>query len=283
MLKEDEPGGKEAIGAGFLTLGRIRDVLLIALVGVVSYKFASAEFNVDLKDFSFTDLLSLFLAIASVALSAAFYFKADESARSFYTHTYKFTNDVSEMLGRIDAGFGEKLRNIDQGYIGLNQKFDSFRFAPPPGAVSSNRSEEKEAEIQEQEARRDDIIEDLMRRADIAGAEKEELLSRLNSLTEELEKSKAELEAKNKPAPRTFDRVDSFADFLRPLIFRYYGAYRNKMFSEDFIKNMFTRVLSDDEFQSDAYGYMQRAGFLDGPRLTSKGVGLVTGILMGDI
>ncbi|OBZ25447.1 hypothetical protein BS645_08260 [Pseudomonas protegens] len=283
MFKEDETGEKETAGTGFLTLGRIRDILLIAFVGVVSYKFASAEFNVDLKDFSFTDLLSLFLAIASVALSAAFYFKADESARSFYTHTYKFTNDVSEMLGRIEAGFGEKLRSIDQGYIGLNQKFDNFRFAPPSGTAGLDQSEEKKAEIQEQEARRDNIIEDLMRRADIAGAEKEELLARLNSLTEELERSKVELEAKSKAASHVFDFDGSFADFLRPLVFRYYGGYRSKAYSEEFVKKVFTRVLSDDDFQSDAYGYMQRAGLLDGPRLTSKGVSFVTAILKGDV
>ncbi|MBW8356673.1 MAG: hypothetical protein K0M54_22905 [Pseudomonas sp.] len=283
MLKEDESGERSSAGAGFLTLGRMRDVLLIALVGVVAYKFASAEFNVDLKDFSFTDLLSLFLAIASVALSAAFYFKADESARSFYTHTYKFTNDVSEMLGRIDAGFGEKLRNIDQGYIGLNQKFDSFRFTPVSGAANSERSEEKKAEIQEQEAQRDNIIEDLMRRADVAGAEKEELLSRLNSLTDELEKSKAELESQKRIVSNSLGVESSFANFLRPLVVRHFSHIGNRGYSEELLQKTFNRVLADDAFQSEAFDFMHKAGLLEGHRLTSKGVGYVTAILRGDI
>lgn len=73
----------------------------------MAWKLLSAEFKIDLASFSFNDFLALVLALFSVALSVAFYFKANEASNQFYDNTYKFTKEMSEILGRIEAGFGD--------------------------------------------------------------------------------------------------------------------------------------------------------------------------------
>lgn len=70
---------------GFLSLPFLRDLLLIALVVVIAWKTLNADFKVDLASFSFNDFLALVLALFSVALSVAFYFKANERAISSTT------------------------------------------------------------------------------------------------------------------------------------------------------------------------------------------------------
>lgn len=278
MLRESGAEEKKVSAASFLTLSNLRDVLLIALIVVVGIRFSVNGFGFNMEGFSFTDFLSLFLAISSVGLSAAFYFKADESARSFYTHTYRFTKDVSEMLGRIDAGFGEKLRSLDQGYIGLSQKFDSFRFSPVKGAGDLDKAEESKAEI---EAQRDDIMRDLVRKVDIAEDEKREMLLNLNKLTAELEKARSE--SQDADSLCSYGVTHSFVRFLRPLVFRYCADVTKSADPDEAIARTFSRVLSDDSFQSRAYGHMQNAGLLNGPFLTSKGVAFVNAILRGEI
>ena len=86
---------------------------LVVFVCFVSYKLFITPFNFQ---FDFSNLLSLILALFSIALSALFYFKATETSNAFYNNTYKFTNDIAELLARIESGFGERLRHLDEGY-----------------------------------------------------------------------------------------------------------------------------------------------------------------------
>ncbi|MHC1741518.1 MAG: hypothetical protein AB9873_00640 [Syntrophobacteraceae bacterium] len=93
--------------------------LVIVPVTVVCYKLVMSQSSLDLATFNFSDLLSLLLALFSVALSSAFYFKASDTSNEFYQNSYKFTKEVSEILGRIEERFGERLRHIDEGYSEL--------------------------------------------------------------------------------------------------------------------------------------------------------------------
>lgn len=261
---------------GFLTLANARDLSIVALIVVVGTRFATADFNIDLKDFSFTDLVSLFLAVSSVALSALFYFKADESSRTFYTHTYKFTKEVSEMLGRIDSGFGEKLTNIGQGYNDLSQKFDRFSYRPRNGEDQVESSELKQAEIHEQEARRQDLIEGLMQRASLADEEKSELLMQLSTLSRELEKSKAELREQRHETD--YDIDPGFRSYLADFVGRYFEPGLSDGDSS-FYRDRFQSVLSDQVFSADAKRYMRDKNLLRGRMLTDKGVELIRSII----
>lgn len=268
--------------SGFLTWGYLRDISAIIFLFVCAYRIAVMDVVVDLTGFSFTDVLSMFLAMSAIALSAAFYFKADESSQGFYNNTYHFTKDVSEILGRIESGFGEKLRHIDEGYSGLSQKFDRMPFDK---SAAKADEETKEAEIQEQEAQRQNIIEDLMKRAHLAGEEKRELVSRLSQLSSELDRSRAELHAfregvsNDNQEPYVFD---GFRNYIVPFLRRHFtGSY--KAAPLPVVANRFKRVLNDAEFDSHDVQYMENNGLLREGRLTDKGSKLIKNLLVQEL
>lgn len=176
--------------SGFLTLPFLRDVLLIALLLVVAWKMLNADIKLDLATFSFTDFLALVLALFSVALSVAFYFKATDASNQFYDNTYRFTKEMSEILGRIEAGFGERLRHLDEGYSGMRDRLD--KLPAYSGATHSDVKKEEE-EIKKKESEQKALIEELARRAKLAEHEKKDLFANLAQKGEELEQARMEL------------------------------------------------------------------------------------------
>lgn len=178
---------------GFLSLPFLRDLLVVALLAVVALKLLNAEVKINLASFSFNDFLALVLALFSVALSVAFYFKANEASNQFYDNTYKFTKDMSEILGRIEAGFGERLRHLDEGYSGMRDRLDKL---PHYGATPSDVKAEEE-EIARKEAEQRAVIEDLASKAKLAEHEKQALFADLEKKHEELEQARMELRRMN--------------------------------------------------------------------------------------
>ena len=168
----------------------IRDVLLVALLVIVGWKFLNAELKIDLATFSFTDFLALVLALFSVALSVAFYFKATEASNQFYDNTYRFTKEMSEILGRIEAGFGERLRNLDEGYSGMRDRLDKL---PPYSGATVSEVKKEEEEIRRKEEEQKALIEELARKAKLAQHEKQALFANLAQKSEELEQARMEL------------------------------------------------------------------------------------------
>lgn len=165
-------------------------ILIIMLFSlIIAWKILNSPFNLDLSKFDFSNLLSLILALFAIYLSVQFYFKAEEASNKFYDNTYKFTKDVSEILGRIEAGFGEKLRHIDEGYAGLRDKLIPGDTTKVEKQV---KEEEKEVKIKEQE--RDKIFEDLAKKAALQEGEKKELFHKLREKDRALIHAKRELE-----------------------------------------------------------------------------------------
>lgn len=176
--------------SGFLSLVLIRDILIVAFLVIICWKFLNAELKIDLATFSFTDFLALVLALFSVALSVAFYFKANEASNQFYDNTYRFSKDMSEILGRIEAGFGERLRHLDEGYSGVRDKLDKL---PPYSVATASDVEKEKEEIRQKEAEQKALIEELARKAKLAEGEKEALFANLAQKSDELEQARIEL------------------------------------------------------------------------------------------
>lgn len=87
-------------------------IILSAFSVVIIAKLLGSSFNIDLSELKFTDVLSLLLALFSMGIAIAFYFKATDTSNEFYDNTYKFSQSMTEILARIESGFGEKLSNI---------------------------------------------------------------------------------------------------------------------------------------------------------------------------
>jgi len=258
--------------SGFLTLGNIKDILLIALITVVTWKLINSNITINLQSFSFTDLLSVLLAFFAIALSAAFYFKANDSSSLFYDNSYKFTKDMSEILGRIEAGFGEKLKNIDEGYNGLRDKFDNFPFD-----IKAAKEEEKKEEehIKNQENEREKIIIDLMEKARVADDEKESLLSELKNHSNELDNSRAELRKLQRKISKVENNSpDEINDFIRFFSEKLQGRLGSNYFKAPVrvLNKHFSRLVDEDVIGISQINYMKNEGMLDEDGdLTSRG------------
>jgi hypothetical protein len=255
----------------FWTWTNFRDVSLGLLMIVIAIRMAFATTNIDLSGFNFTDLLSLILAISAIGLSAAFYFKADESARDFYDNTYNFTKDVSVMLGRIESGFGEKLAHINEGYAGLNRRFDNM-----PSNPEMRREEEvaKKAVVEENEQKVSMLLEDLMLRAQMPEDEKQDYIARMDSLQKELDDSRAQLallksqEIFESPESAVFSRK-SLSGFLVATFAKYAHL------KDESIRGRFNDLIVNDEIPPSLFNHMRATGMVFGERLTDYGVQVI--------
>ncbi len=186
-----------------LSVTLIRDLSILVFIVVVTWKLLNAQLSVNFDEFSFNDFLSLVLALFSVGLSVAFYFKANDASNQFYDNTYKFTKEMSEILGRIEAGFGERLRHLDEGYSGVRERLDKLPYANTASLAEVAAEEE---EIRRKENEQKAVIEDLAKRAKLAEHEKQALFKNLEEKNSELERARDELRSMQESRNRSKER-----------------------------------------------------------------------------
>jgi hypothetical protein len=185
----------------------------IMLAGLIIYKLAGSNLSFDFSKFDFNALLALILALFAIGLSVAFYFKATDTSNLFYDNTYKFTKEISEILGRIEAGFGERLKHLDEGYSGLVNKFDN-------GSSEQNIKETKD-EIEKEKLKlnqeiqeRNNILNSLLEKAQLEQHEKEQIRKQLKEKEVEISKQNREinflknrLESENENEELNFENI----------------------------------------------------------------------------
>lgn len=269
---------KSNIRNGFLSLATIRDILLIIFLIIVSWKVINSDFKINLQDFEFSDLLSMLLAFFAIWLSAAFYFKATETSNMFYDNIHKFTKDVSVILGRIEAGFGEKLRHIDDGYVGLRDKLDKIPF-------DINHAKEKvqqeQKELEQFEDAKKAIIEEFAQKAKLEQSEKDDLLKKLSANDESLSATKNELQAlKNEIKIAEISRDSGISDvgyIYNNLDIEFYKR-KYKHFPQKLIIELFNN--GKDSIHPFVRAGMEAEGIIDSSEnLTKKGVEFVNQLL----
>ena len=168
----------------------IKSILLVGITAVFCYKVIQTPLNIE---FDFPSFLALLLALFSVGLAAMFYFKATDSSNKFYDNTYKFTRDIADLLVRIESGFGEKLRHLDEAYKGMQDRFDQLPNRFNIKEVEKDLKEE-EKESQKIIKEKEDLIENLMGKAKLDKEEKIKFLQALKEKEISLQKAHAEQE-----------------------------------------------------------------------------------------
>ena len=148
---------------------------VLGISAAIIYKTCITPVSITLD---FSALLSLLLALFSVALSALFYFKATETSNSFYDNTYKFTKDIAALLVRIESGFGERLRHLDEGYTSMRDRLTNGYPAPSFDDAKKELKAE-EAEVKAKENERNKLIEELLKKAQIENAEKDKIRAQM--------------------------------------------------------------------------------------------------------
>ena len=126
-----------------------------------------------------------------MGLSVAFYFKASDTSNQFYDNSYKFTKEMAEILGtRIEAGFGERLRHLDEGYSGIRDRFDNL---PKYGESVKTEIKIEEDKVKMREQEQHALIEGLAQRAQLDADEKQDIFRKLAEKNAELELARSEL------------------------------------------------------------------------------------------
>ncbi|WP_146876561.1 hypothetical protein [Halovibrio variabilis] len=169
-----------------MSTGTIKDIAIIAIIAIVGWKIIAADFSFTFENIRTSDLLSLLLALFAIGLSVALFIKANEISNMFYDNMYKFTKDNSELLGRMESGFGEQLRHLDQGYSGLRDKFDKL---PLDLGKTREKVEDEKAEVVKLKSEKEELLNQLAERANLQEEEKQELFSRLQQSEAQLNRA----------------------------------------------------------------------------------------------
>ena len=193
MSEEKNSKNERMIDDKIKNRNNILKIIIISVFSIlVAVKLLISDISLDLSKFDFSDFLTLILALFSIGLSIAFFFKATDTSNNFYDNTYKFTKEVSEILGRIEAGFGERLRHLDEGYSGLASKFDN--------GFSEQNKKDTEAEIKKEQQKlkqetleRNEIINSLIEKAQLEKEDQEKIRQQLKEKELEISKQNREI------------------------------------------------------------------------------------------
>jgi DNA repair exonuclease SbcCD ATPase subunit len=140
----------------------------------------------------FYAFLSLLLALFSVGLAVLFYFKATDTSNAFYDNTYKFTKDIAELLVRIESGFGERLKHLDENYTRMQDRVYS---QPLKEDLEEKQEQVKEEEknLKQKLEERNKLIEELVQKSQLDEKEKQKFLTQIKSREEQIRAREEEL------------------------------------------------------------------------------------------
>lgn len=238
----------------------IREIAVICVVLLVGYRVIDSDFNINLGTLSATDIVALLLAFFAVGLSAAFYFKSSDSSNKFYDNMHKFTQDTSVVLGTIQSGFGEQLKNIEQKSQDLKESVD--RYYTSNGAdVSNEIAREKaatEKQVSDSEQELGKMIETLFEKSKLDDSEKQILKSNLKEKELELKRLQSEL---------NFISNEERADFERGVNKHLTNLVRRKLKEDEFDRlrpmEFFLSILLSTNKSKEFLKDMQKLGYLE--------------------
>ncbi|TXX97341.1 hypothetical protein [Vibrio mimicus] len=182
---------------------RAKAFCLCFTVVALSVKLYSTDIELKMDVPTF---LSIVLALFSVGLSAIFYFKATDTSNKFYDNSYKYTKDVAQLLVKIESGFGERLKKLDEGYLSMKEEIQKIP------SYSLHDREHREAEIEntkrdlvaEKEElekinkEREEIISSLLEKSELQEDQKTEILKKLAQTENEAKDAQMQVMKLNK-------------------------------------------------------------------------------------
>lgn len=255
----------------------VKALSTLVVVTVMSYKIYLTPIDLTVD---FPTLLSLLLALFSVALAALFYFKATETSNTFYDNTYNFTKDIAQLLVKIESGFGERLRNLDEGYTSMRDSLQNYNGKPGDNVEQTKKKIESEkSEMSKVVQERNQIIEQLIETSNLQQEEKSKITNELREKEEELAEAQKELSKMNKrlfmermerkrSSNLNIDLNSGVIDFTRANVLRKVGMARILKAPRSHVIERFNSLASDlpRAYIED----LEHEGFFDGG-LTSEG------------
>lgn len=251
----------------------VKAICTLVAVGVTCYKIYLTPIALTVD---FPTLLSLLLALFSVGLAALFYFKATETSNTFYDNTYNFTKDIAQLLAKIESGFGEKLRNLDEGYSSVRDYIQNNSSSSKDIDETKQKIEGEKQEIEKVLEERNKIVRKLLEQSQLQEEEKEAVAQQLAEKEQELEASQKELSRMNKKlfVERMRKREDRDIDsgmeeFTKDFVIRELGPERTVVLPLSRIRRMVDEILkkAPHQYIED----LERHGFFDNG-INSEGI-----------
>lgn len=271
-------------------------IVIFVIAAAIKLFSGEIRFSVDAPT-----LLSILLALFSVALSALFYFKATESSSMFYDNTYKYTTDIAQLLVKMESSFGEKLKVLETGYADIKV------YLRTPANISSELEEataqikiEKEA-LEKAVQEKDKMIKNVLENSSIEQAQKDQFYKELEQknivirqLTEEMtrlnELKDSELARRNLPSGVVFEGEMNPEFGVPNIVLQHTKAYvLKKLGGASVVMKMSVRAIID-EFSRASGGFnpsylhdLDRLGFLEGRELTFDGAKFIRSVARASI
>lgn len=268
----------------FWTISKSLSVLIV--ITAISLKVYNSEIELKMDVPTF---LSILLALFSVGLSAIFYFKATDTSNKFYDNSYKYTKDVAQLLVKIESGFGERLKKLDEGYLSMKEEIQKIPAYGSKGGeelkteIDKTKKElasEKE-ELEKIKSDRDTIIKKMIENSKLLKNEKEDILKQLSEKEEEVSETQkqvmklnkrlfAERMSRKEVAIKNSELLDRVESFTRDVLI-------NNIASDDLhnlplIKLRKAFLEFSREFPMQYFEDMRELGYLTADReLTKKG------------
>ncbi|GGF14699.1 hypothetical protein [Pseudoalteromonas gelatinilytica] len=251
----------------------VKAICTLVAVGVTCYKIYLTPIALTVD---FPTLLSLLLALFSVGLAALFYFKATETSNTFYDNTYNFTKDIAQLLAKIESGFGEKLRNLDEGYSSVRDYIQNSSSSSKDIDDTKKKIAGEKQEIEKVVEERNKIVRKLLEQSQLQEEEKEAVAQQLAEKEQELEASQKELSRMNKKLffermkKREEREIDSgLEEFTKDFVI-------HELDPERIVRLPFSRIrrMVDDILSKAPHQYiedLERHGFFDNG-INSEGI-----------
>ncbi|WP_324733722.1 coiled-coil domain-containing protein [Pseudomonas paeninsulae] len=220
-----------------------------------------------------------------------FYFKATDTSNTFYDNTYNFTKDIAQLLVKMESGFGERLRNLDEGYSSMRDSLQHYNDRPGIDVEATKKQIESEkSEMEKVVQERNQIIESLIERSSLQQEERSTIIEELKGKEIELAEAQKELGRMNKRLLMErmekkrlrsvpFDLDSGAIGFTKSQVIPKIGIERIINAPRSYIQKRFDMMIND--LPRGYIDDLEREGFFDNG-LTIKGYNLLKELAVRD-
>lgn len=253
-------------------------ILILVIVCVFSYKIL--VFNTDSISVDFATLISVLLALFSIAMSVAFYHMANLSSQNFYSDSFKFTKDIAESLAKIDSGFGEKLNSLDTNYRSMKDEYKTYTLGSLGKSLDQkDKIEEKEENVRFARDEQNKLIDQLITKANLNAKESEDFKKMLMEKEQVIGEAQREISQLNSRLNRYKRSMIDLPAHLESYFRRKISNENAKLwmhFNNDDLYKAFRHFLSERGIHKEFIQELKEYEIIDNENhLTRKGVRLI--------
>lgn len=172
-----------------------KSIALIAISISIAFRVYDTSIKIAMDT---PTLLSILLALFSVGLSAMFYFKATDTSNKFYDNSYKYTKDIAELLVKIESGFGERLKNLDEGYSSMRDHIQNGRVFDKDIKETKSNLKAEQGDLEKTRREKEELMKKLFESSKLQKEEKETLAAELELKEKSLKESQREVARLNR-------------------------------------------------------------------------------------